>query len=316
MTAAAPGLAVHGFGPASGWASAVTIPARNEAAHIRACLDAVAAAHEGRGGIVVNVNGCSDATLTLTLDWFAGWDGPGKVIHDPAPPDGSGVGRARRLALDAAAASVVPDGILMTTDADARVAPDWVHANRTALEAADLICGVVAPDPDEWALLPDVVNQRGAVEGEYIHLMLELRRMVGHDCPAKLDAPAPAGASLAFGVALYRDVDMPEVEEREDRMFAARAAACGWRVVHSSLPRVFASCRLDGRTPGGMAGALRSRIEDTDPFCDEALIPSSALLGTGARGAIPARMRLSEVAAELPALRLIVADLARKGSRR
>ena len=37
------------------WTVAVTIPARDEAERIGACLDSVAAALEGRGGVVVMV---------------------------------------------------------------------------------------------------------------------------------------------------------------------------------------------------------------------------------------------------------------------
>lgn len=326
------------FGDLLPWQVAVTIPARNEARRVRACLDAAAVALAGRGGIVLAANGCRDDTAALARDWFAGTGLPGAVIDEPVPPAGSGVGRARRLACSAALERLSREGILMTTDADGRVAPDWVAANLRELSRADLICGLVLPDTAESAALPERIGRLGAIEGEYEQLTrraLWLLDPVPHDPePAHLNA---AGASLAFGRALHDGLGgIPDLAMGEDRAFAAAAEAGGWRVRHSAIARVVISCRMTGRTPGGMAGALRSRVTDEDPLVDEIFQPAQSTLrrarlraamrrrvapeefgGIWARleaetsGLVTRRMHLSGLRAELPRLRRAVARLER-----
>lgn len=216
----------------------------------------------------------------------------------------------------------------MTTDADGRVAADWVDANIAELSGADLICGAVQPDRAEFAALPSAIAQRGAIEGDYMALTLLAERRLD----PVLHDPAPshrnaAGASLAFRRDLYLDVgEMPIISTGEDRLFAARAEARDWRIRHSDTARVTVACRLYGRTSGGMAGALRSRITDADPLVDEILAPARiTLLRAQMRGVVRRemagrgfglawaklrnnpmltydRMRLSDLSRELPLL--------------
>lgn len=327
------------FGHAGPWDVCITIPARNEAERLGPCLRAAATALAGRGGIVLVVNGSSDQTLARAAHFFATTETPGVVIDVPRPPADGGVGWARRCAVDAALEKVVPAGMIATTDADTRVAPDWVTANWDELARADLVCGRVEPDPRESAALPAVIGTRGAAEGEYEELT---RRVMARLDPVPHD-PDPrhlnaAGASLAFRPALYTDTGgFPAIPLAEDRAFAARAEARDWRVRHADAPRVVTSCRMTGRVRGGMADALRKRIHEADPLVDEMFEPAAATLlraelkgelrrRMAERGADPSgrplgfgaawgrvvaarpeltrrRMRLSELQAELPRLR-------------
>lgn len=322
------------FGPPAPWPVAVTIPARDEAARIVPCLEAAAHSLRGRGGLVVVVNGSSDRTHARGAAWFEATGTPGVLLETPAFVTG-GVGQARREAVAACVPRLAPGAAVMTTDADSQVFPDWVDANLDELDRADLICGNVLPDPAEFARLPPIIAERGAIEGAYVALTIAARTMldpVAHDPdPTHLSEP---GASLAFRMALYEDVGgIPPVPSGEDRAFAAVADARGWRVRHSSLARVRTSCRLRGRAPGGMARALAARIEDDDPFADEMLEPAAQTLlrarlraglrqiyanGTAspaalgcireALGALPrVRMRLSDLRRELPLLSAAVA---------
>ncbi|MEI4469748.1 glycosyltransferase [Frigidibacter sp. MR17.24] len=269
-------VAQRTYGSADPWAAAITIPARNEADRVSACLDAAAIALAGRGGIVVTVNGSTDATLDLVRAWFVTTGTSGVVINDPAPPVGSGVGRARRLAIAAACVRLRQDGTILTTDADSRVAPDWLDANLAELTRADLVCGTVLPEPAEISALPAIISEKGAPEGEYFALTLAIRALldpVPHDLePTHIN---PAGASLAFRMPLYTDVGgIPDIAVREDRVFVEHAESRDWRVRHSSIAQVWTSCRLDGRTGDGMSRALRERIDNKDPIVDEALNPA------------------------------------------
>lgn len=339
MTPGAIGAERTDHGDAALWRVAVVIPARNEEDRIVGCLDAAAAALGGRGGVAVAINGSWDDTRARTEAWFRASGVPGVVIDEAAPPAGSGVGRARRLAVEACRARLSPGAVMMTTDADSRVAPDWVGANLDELARADLVCGTVLPEPEEIARLPALFSERGAPEGEYVALTLEARRILDptpHDPrPTHMNA---AGASLAFRMRLHDDVGgFPDLATREDRGFVEAAEARDWRIRHSETARVRTSCRLDGRAAGGMAGALRARILEEDPFVDELLEPADRTLRRARlRGALrrewggrpgfgaawarllrdtplmePARMRLSELVRELPALSVAVAGLTR-----
>ena len=331
-------ILARAFGPCTDWQVAVAIRARNEERRIVGCLAAVANALGGRGGIVLNVNASDDETAATAARWFEASGIAGVVIEDPFPPARCGVGLARRVATEMAIGCLAPDGVVMTTDGDTAVAPDWVTANLAELAHADLVCGKVLVDAEEFSTLPPLVGERAVDESEYLRLTIALRAALdplAHDPrPEHLSA---GGASLAFRAGLYHAVGgFPDVTEREDRLFAEAAEAQGLRVRHSSLPRVVASCRLTGRTPGGMSGTLRTRIHDADPFCDELLEPAEIterrlrLRGTARRrwrgtprgfaeawAATEAadetlrcdRMRLSDLRREMPILRAIVGSL-------
>ncbi|NIZ11263.1 glycosyltransferase family 2 protein [Pseudooceanicola sp. HF7] len=267
------------FGPDSPWPAAITIPARNEAERILFCLEAARLSLRDRGGIVLVVNGSTDATFARAKDWFTTTRTAGLLMDLADTPPG-GVGAVRRQAVAAATPRLAPQGVVLTTDADSRVCPDWLDANLSELSQADLICGTVLPDAQEFAQLPRIISQRGAAEGEYVALTLALRALIDpleHDlAPCGLGA---AGASLAFRMPLYLDTGgIPALPRNEDRAFAAIAEDRGWRVRHSEKVRVSTSCRLDGRAPGGMAEALAQRISDPDPLVDSALEPADRTL--------------------------------------
>lgn len=124
---------------------AIALPAKDEADYLPACLaalDAAAARFDGQVSIMVIANNCVDATgdlLSTTrlrhaeLHWAAVSLLPGNC-H---------AGWARRLAFDAAAALLaVSDDILLSTDADTLVAPDWIAAAAAHLaRGADAVAG-------------------------------------------------------------------------------------------------------------------------------------------------------------------------------
>lgn len=302
------------FGPTGPWPVAITIPARNEADRIVPCLNAAAESLRGRGGIVVAVNASGDDTFALVHAWFRDTGARGILLDEPAPPPGSGVGRARDLAVKACRWRLAPRAAVMTTDADSRVSADWVDANLAELARADLICGTVLPDPEEFARLPACIGARCAIEGEYAALTLAVRRLFD---PLPWDPDPthlhPAGASLAFRADLYADVGgIPDLQTAEDRAFAAAAEARGWRVRHSSAARVVTTCRLDGRAPNGMAGCLSARIFSADPLVDEALEPAATtILRAKLRGDMRRRMGHASFAATWAQIEATRPDLRR-----
>ena len=258
----------------------VAIPVRNEAERIGACLEALAAQiglRPGALGIVLLINNTTDETGAAIE--AARPDVPHAlrvVVRDS--PDAN-AGWARRGAMEAAAEwleSAGSGGALLTTDADSRVAPDWVVRNLAALAAgADAVAGTITLDPVDSARLSAALQARGRLEAEYHALLDELAALVDPDP----DDPWPnhtveSGASLAVTRAAYRQVGgMPPIALGDDRAFLAKLREHDLRVRHDTSVRVVTSGRLAGRAAGGVADTMRARQDDPDCPCDARLEP-------------------------------------------
>lgn len=272
---------ITALGPPGVLGAAVVVPARNEQRRITACLDAlgvaICKARPLTTGIVVVINNTEDTTSERVLAWAAAHsDISLQVIDCTFLPQDAHVGAGRRLGLDHALNHIVRDGILLTTDADSRVRPGWISRNHQALSHADLICGAFAADKDEVRTLPPAVAMHCHIESAYMSVAVKLAALLDplpHDPdPPHLNA---SGASLAFTRQLYEAVGgMPVIAMSEDRAFAARAERHDFRVRHCNTVMVDTSCRMTGRTGGGMAGALRERAIEADPQVDQWLEPA------------------------------------------
>lgn len=266
---------------------AIAIPARDEAAQITGCLDAcrVALDATGDGGVILLlVNNATDDTVARAAAWARGLPGNGPaldLVDVSLPPAHAHAGGARRLAMDLARAHLSADGVLATTDADTRPAPDWLTATRHALDAgAALVCGRLQFDAAEWAALPAAVRRRAVVEGQYRRLSLRIATAIDPD-PAD---PWPhhgmaCGASLAMRGHHYDRVGgLPAVPWAEDRALARHMAAHDLPVRHADRVRVITSCRMAGRAAGGLAATLAAPLTQPDPLSDEDFAPPDILL--------------------------------------
>ena len=258
----------------------VAIPVCNEAERIVACVDALATtlAWHPCAGVVLLVNNSVDASARTAFRALAARGVTAIVVETTLVPGMATAGWARRLAMDVAARWAHPDAVLMTTDADGRVAPDWAETNLALLaRGAHLVCGHIAPDAAEAALLPLSIARSDATERAYTALSIELDALLD---PRPHD-PWPhhglaSGASLAIRARDYRVVGrMPPLPCSEDRAFAAQVERHDLCVRHSDAPRVTVSCRLRGRARGGMADAIAARIADPDSLADQRLLPAA-----------------------------------------
>ena len=259
---------------------AICVPAQNEQRFLSATLAALLAAQSGsgaRGVIVLLINNSSDKSWDVACD-LLGAAGSGYLVADIAlNPCVADAPHARRIALDIGAL-LAADGVLMTTDADTIVAPDWACANlRHIRSGSALVCGSVSIDPQEYDALPAPVRHWGAVEAEYFDRLESLwRSWTGGTAPRF--AISAMGASLALPTARYRAIGgMPTPPVAEDKALAALARRCDWPIALAGDVRVETSCRLFARAAGGMGDALRARATDDDPFCDEQLVPVALL---------------------------------------
>ena len=121
----------------------VAIPARDEAARIAGCLGALARQRRVRPDAVVLVaNNCRDATAERARALAPALPFALEIIERDFSPALACAGVARRIGMQRAAAFAGADGVLLTTDADGRAAPDWIAANLRALHAgADAVAG-------------------------------------------------------------------------------------------------------------------------------------------------------------------------------
>jgi hypothetical protein len=261
----------------------VAIPVKDEADRLPGCLQALAAQ--------VNVD-FSDVALIALLNNTT--DGTAEAVRALAPelpyrleihsvtlgPAHANAGWARRLAMEAAASIAADDAVLLTTDADTLVHPDWIEANLREIAAGhDAVAGYVMADPMELMELPPAILERGRLEWEYQQLAAELDARV--DCEAHDAWPKHnqnCGASAAVTLRAYRLIGgLPPKPVGEDRALFEMIRRIDGKIRHSLEVQVVTSARTDGRASGGLADEIRLRTDPDHP-CDEALEVAIATL--------------------------------------
>ena len=296
----------------------VAVPVKDEAERITACVQALARQQDiSASGIVLVVNNTRDATAAIVRALAGSAAVPIEVIEHEFPPEMASAGAARRMAMERAAALAGPDGTVLTTDADGRVAPDWVAANLFHLRRGlDAVAGRARLETADEAAIPARLREDDALECAYAAALDEIAaRLV----PVEWD-PWPrhtehSGASIAVTVEAYRRVGgMPAAAIAEDRKFFAALVANGARVRHAPEIIVTVSGRITGRAEGGMADTILRRMQRADPYLDDALEPAldwyRRLHGeaVGARRLVPA----GDVHRELAAAQAILQRLRRE----
>jgi GT2 family glycosyltransferase len=266
---------------------AVAIPAKNEAGRISACLAALGSQRDNLGRpigfkdmlVVVFANNCSDGTAELARLLAVRLPFELRVAEASLPSAFAHAGNARGEAMDIAGAWLADagacTGVILTTDADSQVSPNWIENNLLAIESgADAALGRIILDRD-GDLLPEALHRRGRLESAYQALLTELSALLD-----PLDHnPWPhhatiSGASLAITRQMYLRIGgLPRVPLGEDKALVARLSQHDAKIRFCPNIEVTTSGRVDGRAPGGVADTLRLRSENPNVFCDEALEP-------------------------------------------
>jgi GT2 family glycosyltransferase len=257
--------------------SVVAIPVRDEADRIGACLTALNAQTQPPDAVVLLLNNCTDRSEAIVRE-MAPWlrFRLGVVGRELAPAQAN-AGHARRLAMQYAAELVGAQGVLLTTDADSVVPPEWVLRNLQGLDkGADIVCGRAVIDPLEAALIPAHLHDDDARECRLIALLDMLAWMLDpepHDPPPR--HTEASGASLAVRVEAFRRVGgIPDIAAGEDRAFVRALWMMDARVRHDPAIQVIVSGRIVGRAEGGMADAMRRRVIRQDIFADDQAEPA------------------------------------------
>ena len=287
------------------------------------CLFALSRQDGPVPGVVLLVNDTTDATMDAVAEVAGSVDMPVIAIPHRFEPGSGSAGAARRLAMAHADRLAPYDVPLLCTDADGRVATDWVARNLAHLGAgSDAVFGRAVIDPVEAGRIPPALHEADRHECAYAALLDEIAHWIDPD----LNDPWPrhtehSGASIAVDRATFRLVGgMPGIALGEDRAFALSLQRVDARVRHAPDVTVEVSGRILGRAEGGMADTIRRRLVTPDPFLDDALEPAAArvarlrrrrsvrVLCAAERIPFGAAWALDD--ARYPAARVAVADLA------
>ncbi len=208
----------------------VVIPAHNEAAYLASCLATVqrAALAEALGSepvlVVVVLDACSDDSASIAQQFAA------RVVN--ANVQNVGIARAKgaELAIRCGARW------LAFTDADTRVAPDWIARQLTL--GADAVCGTV--EVRQWSSYGERLRQ---------HYESKYRDSDGHS--------HIHGANLGVSVHAYEKAGgFRALDCSEDVALVQDLQTTGASVAWSAAPRVVTSARRDYRRPGGFGAYL------------------------------------------------------------
>lgn len=260
----------------------VAIPARDEAGLIERCLLALAAQQAAPPfAVVLFLNNCRDDTADVVRRAADQLPFPLYVSQADLPQDVADAAWARRLAVNAAAALVRRDGVILSTDADSYVASHWISDCLAALDkGADIVCGFVAPDFSDAPALDFETLRHGAFEYEYSQLATELVLLID---PDPYD-PWPrhqmeTGANLAVRAEVLRALGgVPHICPGEDQALVRAARWHGFHVRHDFKPHVTTSSRLQGRASGGWSEDLKLRADNQRGVCHEKLEPAAHIL--------------------------------------
>jgi glycosyltransferase involved in cell wall biosynthesis len=252
----------------------VAIPVRNEQDHIGACLAALRRQIRPADDVLLMLNNCDDGTAALCQ---AAQDSlPLRIVEAHLPPALVSAGEARRLAL-LGALDLPRVGVILTTDADAVPADDWIGANLAALAGgAEAVCGTTHVHPVDVTKIPLRLFADHRIEVKCAAALDALDALIDAD-PAD---PWPrhqqhSGASIAVtATALRRAGGPPAVSHGEDRALIEKLRLADTKIRHAPEVSVSVSGRLDGRAAGGMADTIRRRLLSPDVFADEALEPA------------------------------------------
>lgn len=266
------------FNPARGRdvSTIVAIPAKDEADRIAACLRAFDRQTDRPDAVLLLVNNGTDGTEAIARNLRLSYRLD--IVARDLPPELASAGHARRLAMDIAAAHARPDTILLTTDADTVVPADWIARNRAAIaRGADVVCGRIAVEPSEAALIPAHLHDDDARERRLIELLDALAWALDpepHDPPPR--HTEASGASIAVTAAAFTEAGgIPPIRSGEDRAFVRKLWMMDAKVRHDPTIEVMVSGRIVGRAEGGMADAIRRRMIQQDEFTDEQVEPAA-----------------------------------------
>lgn len=252
----------------------VAVPVRNEEERLPHLVASLTAQTERLSGATLLLNNCTDTSESVAEDLAQRY--PDLHLHVASvtlSPEHANVGRARRMAMDLAFERLGGRGLILTTDADTVLAPDFAASIRDEItRGADAVGGRVQLHPRDRQALSRGVRRLFLLDIGYRRAVELLA-----DCidPEPSD-PYPRhhqhfGAAMGVTAEWYARVGgLPPHPNNEDVAFYQAIREAGGRFRHSLDARAFTSARRDGRAPYGMADALN----EWDDQADQGITPT------------------------------------------
>lgn len=249
----------------------VVIPVKDEEDHITQTLAAFAQQADRQGApldrqmfeILLLINNCTDSSAARIEAFrrehpeLAIWV---EDIH--LPQQQANIGYVRRQLMEAACRRLAQNGggVILTTDGDTRVAPDWISQTRAEISAgADAVGGRILFCPEEEASMDALTAWYHYEDEKYQLLIAEVTAAIlqhPHD-------PAPThhqhfNGSFAVTTDCYeKSGGIPEVTHLEDCAFFEQLQRIDAQVRHSPKVVVYTSARYSGRSEVGLSNQLR-----------------------------------------------------------
>lgn len=238
------------------------VPAKDEEENIAACLAAFAHQTDAEGypldpslfEVLVLINNTTDKTVSRAL---AARRHPGiHIVSVDLPAHYAHIGWARRLALEWASQRLVqnghPHGVLVSTDADSQLAPDFV---------AELLQTFSEPNVHAAGAMLLVKEEIGgrvfADLRDYFSLEKQLRHRAQREAAFDLVHSHFSGAGFAVRQRMYAEVGgLPPLPYNEDKYLYQKLLQRDARIIMNDRLIVYTSSRMSGRTEWGMAAQL------------------------------------------------------------
>ncbi len=257
----------------------VAIPMHNEAETIETCLAALARQdHEDPFEVVALLNNCDDDTARIARGLVSSLPYDLHILECWLDPAALNAGVARRMATQYALSLVGEDGIILTTDADAKVATNWIAANIASIDAgADVVAGMAVLDEHDAEALPERLLIDDAKEVAFGTLLDEIDWLLDPDAADPWPRHTQhSGASIAVRArCLALAGGVPAIPLGEDRRLFTRLHRIDARIRHATEVTVTVSGRTAGRAKGGMADTIARRLREPDQWLDEAMEPAA-----------------------------------------
>ncbi len=248
------------------------VPCKNEAEQLQATLTALANQVDLNGHclpkegweVLLLVNNSTDNSFAVASNykqahaWLAL-----QVAECHFPAEQANVGHARRLLMDTACERLShkpnPFSLIVSTDADTEVAPDWLAQNLAeSRRGAEAIGGRISLHPSDLRKLDKQTKHIQRWDDRY-HLLISWLEDL---CDSQAHDPWPRhhqhfAASFAVRPEIYRQVGgLPPKESLEDMAFYDALMRQDVHFRHSPNVCVHTSGRSTGRTTVGLAEQL------------------------------------------------------------
>ncbi len=238
------------------------VPAKDEEENISACLAGFEHQTDTEGypldpslfEVLVLVNNTTDDTIRQAL---AARRHPGiHVVSVDLPPHYAHIGWARRLAMEWGSQRLVqnghPEGILVSTDADSQLAPDFV---------SELMQTFASPNVHAAGAMLLVREEIGgnvfADLRNYFSLEKQLRQRAQQEVAFELVHSHFSGAGFAVRQRMYAEIGgLSPMPYNEDKYFYQKLLQRDACVKMNDRLVIYTSSRMAGRTEWGMAAQL------------------------------------------------------------